>query len=245
MDRTFTTTDGVKLHYTVSGEGEIPVVFLPGMGQGADSFASVSEKLGAEYRFYALDYRCHGASEDVEYGYHIERFAADFKEMLQGARVERFHLIAHSMGNTVAWAFFELYGQQNVISYVLEEEAPCLVADPAWSEEEEKSYCGNVLWPTFPGMPRDTVRNTFMDHLFHDHVNRDWRQELKRIQLPTLILMGTTSHYSCPPLWDWLTRNIQGSRFQALEGGHNLHVDNEAGFLAEVKPFLKQHCDKR
>ena len=160
--------------------------------------------------------------------------------LLQDAGIARFHLIAHSMGNTVAWAYFEIFGQQNVISYVLEEEAPCLLADPGWSEDEAKSYCGNILWPTFPGMDRGTVRNAFLDSLFHDHVNRDWRQEVKRIQLPTLILMGTASHYTCPPLWDWLKQNVRGSRFVSLEGGHNLHVDNEEGFLAEVAPFLRE-----
>lgn len=240
MDRYFTTSDGVKLHYTVTGSGKLPVVCLPGMGQGADSFAGVAAALGEDYRVYALDYRCHGVSEDVPFGYHIERFAADFKEMLCDAGIGRFHLIAHSMGNTVAWAYFELYGQQDVIRYVLEEEAPCLLADPAWTEEEAKSYCGNILWPTFPGMDRSTVRNAFQDSLFHDHVNRDWRQEVRRITLPTLILMGTASHYTCQPLWDWLTENIADSEFHALEGGHNLHVDNEAGFLAKVVPFLRE-----
>lgn len=238
MDRYFTTTDGVTLHYTVKGNGNIPVVILPGMGMPAESFDSVTDRLGKEYTFYALDYRCHGRSEDVAYGYHTERFAADMKAMLDDANIDRFHLIAHSMGNAVAWAFMELYGQQRIISYVLEEEAPCLLSDPSWSEEDKGSYRGTMDWPSFMDMDSSSVRSEFMCNLFHDHANNDWRQEVKRIKLPTLILMGETSHYACPDLWKWLNETIEGSRLVTFNGGHNLHADCEDGVVSEISAFL-------
>lgn len=238
MDRYFTTSDGATLHYIVKGNGKTPVVILPGMGQPAESFDSLTDRLGEGYTFYILDYRCHGKSEDVTFGYHTERLAADVKEMLDDANIGRFHLIAHSMGNAVSWAFFELYGRDRIISYVLEEEAPCLLSDPCWSEEESGRYRGNMDWPSFVEMDGSSVRSEFMCNLFHDHVNNDWRQEVVRINLPTLILMGMTSHYACPDLWNWLNESIPGSRLVTFDGGHNLHVDCEDGVSAEIAAFL-------
>lgn len=238
MDCYFTTSDGVRLHYMVKGSGGRPVVILPGMGMPAESFDALTDRLGEAYTFYALNYRCHGTSEDVAYGYHTERFAADAKEMLDDANIDRFHLIAHSMGNAVAWAFMELYGQERIISYVLEEEAPCLLSDPCWSEEESSSYRGTMDWPSFMEMNSSSVRSEFMCNLFHDHVNNDWRQEVVRIKLPTLILMGEASHYASADLWKWLNESIPGSRLVTFDGGHNLHADCEDGVAAEIAAFL-------
>ena len=240
MNRYFITSDNVKLHYLVNGNGENPVVILPGMGQPADSFSEVMEGLGSSYTFYVLDYRCHGQSEDTERGYHTERFAMDVKEMLQDAGLKSFRLIAHSMGNAVAWAFFEMFGQKDVISYVLEEEAPCLLSSPAWPEETAKMYRGLVEWPSFTEEDNSSVRSVFMGNLFHDHVNRDWRQEVAAIHVPTLIIMGTKSHYGSPSLWSWLQQTVPNAKLTVLEGGHMIHGDCPEGFLSAVKEFLAQ-----
>lgn len=242
MDKYFVTSDGAKLHYTVTGTGSAPVVILPGMGMAYDNYAAIAEKLGSDYTFYVLDYRCHGESEDVPYGYHIERLAVDFKEMLQDAGLSKFSIIAHSMGNTVAWAYFEIYGQEAVTSYVLEEEAPILLSDPCWTEEESKTYRGTMDWPSFMEKDASSVRSEFMCNLFHDHVNRDWRQEIKRISVPTLILMGTTSHYGCSELHNWLNESIKGSDMAVLEGGHNLHVDAEEEFITKISDHLRKYA---
>lgn len=236
MDHYYTTSDNVKLHYIETGDGPNTVVILPGMGCPASDFNNVAAKLGDQYKVFALDYRSHGESEAVGYGYHIERFSKDFSEMLEDAGIDKFHLIAHSMGNTVGWGFMEMFGRDRVLSYVLEEEAPCLAPDPAWTEDEVHMLCGNIAWPSF--MPPEQAGGEFMSKLFHDHVNRDWREEVKALDMPVVIVMGTESHYTQPKLWGWLQENIEGSEFVSLKGGHNLHIDNEDGFVEAAAGFL-------
>lgn len=167
----------------------------------------------------------------------------------QCARTNRCHFnddkcneLIEQMGNAVLWAYFELYGQQDVISYVLEEEAPCLLSDPAWTEEEAKTFRGTMDFPSFIKPEQDTVQGNFMANLFHDHVNRDWREEVREIHLPVLIMMGRKSHYASRQLWAWLHTSIQGSEIVLLDGGHGLHLDCEKEFIETVQKFLEMHA---
>lgn len=57
--------------------------------------------------------------------------------------------------------------------------------------------------------------------------------------MPTLIVMGTDSHYASEKLWEYLKHEIPDHRFLLLKGGHNIHVDAEELFNREVKRFLE------
>lgn len=235
-NRYFTTSDGVKLHYGVFGAGKRPLVCLPGWGCPVDNMAAVAERLADTRTVYALDYRWHGLSECPEGGWHTERFALDVREMLADAGIDEFDLWGHSMGNAVGWCYMELFGQGQIGRYVLEEEGPCLCSDPAWSEEDCLRFRGNVEWPPYPPAMPDAPAQ--LRDLFHDHVGRDWRAEIKTIKLPTLLVYGTTSHFGEPSLWQWMQESIDGSRLVTLEGGHNLHADCPDEFVAAVAEFL-------
>ena len=237
--RYFTTSDGVKLHYGVFGEGKRPLVCLPGWGCPVDNMAQAAEALSGSRTVYALDYRWHGLSESPEGGWHTERLALDLREMLADAGIGEFDLWGHSMGNAVGWCYMELFGQEGIGRYVLEEEGPCLVSDPDWSEEDCLRFRGTMDWPSYPpalpGMPEMPAQ---MRDLFHDHVGRDWRAEIPTIKLPTLMLYGTSSHFGEPALWQWMQESIAGSKLVTMDGGHNLHVDCRDEFVAAVRDFL-------
>lgn len=106
VDRFFTTSDGVRLHYRVSGSGT-PLVIFPGYGQDVTKFNAIYPELEKYFTVYNLDYRWLGQSESPVYGYHIERFATDAKEMIEDAGIDKFYLFGHSMGNAVPGAIFQ------------------------------------------------------------------------------------------------------------------------------------------
>jgi pimeloyl-ACP methyl ester carboxylesterase len=243
----FTTSDKVRLFYRVSGDG-FPLVILNGMGQTIESFEKNYPDLDRHFRVYCFDYRFHGQSETPDYGYHIERFAQDFEEFRAHMGLERFHVLGHSMGNAVFWSYIMLYGQSRVEKYILDEEAPCLLRAPDWSEEEKLKYTGlwtqTDLFETMPGMlhPNMTLRDVMMVRLFRDHISRDWRDIVAQIRIPTLIFMGGKSHFASPFLWQWLQDTIVGSEFALIgadEGGsHGMHIENPEKFDQEVIRFL-------
>ena len=78
----FTTTDGVRLHYTDQGCGPV-VVLLAGIG----SFSVVWQPtidflLQQNYRVLTLDARNQGLSEHTAQGLRISRHAMDVAELL-------------------------------------------------------------------------------------------------------------------------------------------------------------------
>ncbi|MCR4950361.1 MAG: alpha/beta hydrolase [Solobacterium sp.] len=243
-NRYFMTSDGIRLHYTVTGSGT-PVLFLPGLGQDAASVQNNADIIGEKYAVFVLDYRNHGESEDTLRGNHIEQYAKDMKEMLDDAEIRDFDLIAHSMGNAIAWCFMELYGTDRIRRYILAEEAPILLSDPSWTETEQLTYRGLREWPSFiPVKYPENVRESAIALIWHDHVNRDWRDAFERIVMPTLIIMGSESHYASEDLWQWLRGSCRNSELLVLKGGHGIHIDCCREFNEAVLAFLAKSSEK-
>ncbi len=246
---TFTTSDGVQLFYRVGGQGA-PLVMLPGMGGTTESFAPNYPELEKHFTVYSLDYRFHGRSETPDHGYHLERFAMDLHEFLDAMHLSRVYLLAHSMGNAVTWSYITLFGCQRIEKYVLDDESPCLLRPPEWTEEEQLQYTGLWDWkqPFQPfghlTEPHTDLRTEMMLRLFREHLSRDWRDTLPRIACKTLILMGGGSHFASPLLWDWMHRTIPGSQLAVIpkeEGGsHGMHEEASPLFNRIVLQFLSE-----
>lgn len=248
-DQYFMTSDEVKLHYRVEGSGPVLVIF-PGLGQSSSNFNEVYEGLKPYFTIYTLDYRWHGQSDDPEYGVHISRFAMDAKEMIDKAGIDEFYLFAHSMGNTVAWNYFSLFGQDKVKKYILGDEAPALITDPTWTDVERESYTGSKemreLWtafrfPSLIGEQKEnkTTREKMMVRLLTTHIANDWRDILPTIKVPTLILMGGKSHFASPLLWNWMNETIKGSQLEIIEeGGHGYYSSHPEIFNRLVKTYF-------
>ncbi len=246
MDRFFVTSDGVKLYYRVSGKG-FPLVILPGLGQDTTKFEKNYDALGAHFTVYCLDHRGHGLSQAPEYGFHVERLAKDFEELLTHCGLDRIFLLGHSMGNSVSWSYFSMFGQDKVVKYILEEQAPCLVCDPAWTALEKETYTGTIHRRTvfdsdtdLKGLTHDAGMRT---RLLHDHLGRDWRDIIETIKIPTLVLMGEISQFNATPLVGrWLHEHIKGSRLEVItkeeNGTHDLHLTSPDRFNQIVLDFL-------
>lgn len=247
QEKYFTTSDGVKLHYHVEGTGK-PLVIFPGYGQDATKLENVFKGIKDHYTVYCIDNRWLGKSDSPQYGYHIERLAQDAHEMIQHAGLKRFYLFGHSMGNAVAWSYFSLFGQNQVIKYILGDEAPCIISDPFWSNEEVETYTGSKerreLFKAFrsPVKPASlTLQQDMMDRLLSDHLSRDWRDIVATIKIPTMIVMGGKSHYASPLLWNWLHTTIKGSRLEVMhEAGHAFYESHPAIFNGLVIDFFKE-----
>jgi len=131
----FKTSDGAKLNYLEAGSGQ-PLVMIPGWSQTAEQFKYQIEDLSTEYHCIAVDMRGHGDSENVEYGYRIQRLAKDLREFLSGLELNEIFLLGHSMGCSVIWSYWDMFGSKNIRKLVLVDEPPFLLSNPAWSDKE-------------------------------------------------------------------------------------------------------------
>jgi non-heme chloroperoxidase len=147
----FRTNDGVRLHYLEAGAGK-PIVLVHGISQTAEQFKFQIEGLSDRYRVIALDLRGHGESEKVSFGLKIHRLAQDLREALVAANADDVTLVGHSMGCTVIWAYWELFGADRLGKIVLIDQSPMLTSNPAWTPEEREAagsmYTPAALWET-------------------------------------------------------------------------------------------------
>jgi non-heme chloroperoxidase len=132
----FTTNDGYRLHYLEAGSGK-PLVMIPGWSQTAAQFKHQIEGLSDRYRVIAIDMRGHGESEKPTHGYRIHRLSKDVHEFLVGNNLSNVTLAGHSMGCSVIWGYWELFGKERVSKLVLVDQMPMISANPSWGDQEK------------------------------------------------------------------------------------------------------------
>ena len=141
-----TTNDGYTLRYDEAGSGQ-PLVCIPGWSQTAAQFKHQVSGLSDRYRVIAVDMRGHGESDKPDHGYSIERLAKDVQDLLVARNLTGVTVMGHSMGCSVMWSYWELWGRDRLAKLVLVDQMPMITADPAWSSQE-KEDAGAIFDPT-------------------------------------------------------------------------------------------------
>jgi pimeloyl-ACP methyl ester carboxylesterase len=93
--------NGVKLHYSDSGEG-IPLVFIHPPLLTSANFQYQRVQLADEFRVITFDIRGHGLSEESESPVTYTLIAEDVKQLLDRLGVEKAFVCGYSTGGTIA-----------------------------------------------------------------------------------------------------------------------------------------------
>lgn len=132
----FVTANGLRHHVlehpgddarTVALVPRVPVVLLHGYLDTARTFHAVINGLGARgHRVIAPDFRGHGETDRTPAGgyYHFPDYIADLAGVLTALEVPRAHLVAHSMGGSVATLYAGALPQAVVSLSLLEGVGP-------------------------------------------------------------------------------------------------------------------------
>ncbi|WP_049564803.1 alpha/beta fold hydrolase [Streptomyces sp. SBT349] len=131
------TDDGVDIHYVEAGEGEI-IVLVPGFSQSAAQFKKQVDGLSTSYRVLAVDHRGHGESGKPDHGYRISRLAADLRALLLALDIGDVTLLGHSLGCTVIWSYWDLYGSDRIKRLILADQGPIGVKELAPNARAEQ-----------------------------------------------------------------------------------------------------------
>lgn len=137
--RTFTTSDGVELHYLEAGVGPT-LVLLPGWSLTAALFHKQLDELSDSYCCLALDYRGHGESAKPDYGYRVSRLAKDLREFLQALELSDVILLGHSAGCAVIWSYLDLFGETGIRGLIFCDQMIARLRRLEWSDEECRNY---------------------------------------------------------------------------------------------------------
>ena len=111
---------------------------LHGWSQSAELFRYQIDKLGEYYRVLAIDMRGHGLSEKVDHGYKISRLSKDLLEFFFALDLSDIVILAHSMGCSVLWCYWDLFGGERLSKLVLVDQEPFMIINPGWSNDERE-----------------------------------------------------------------------------------------------------------
>ncbi len=98
----YTTVDGCKLHYEVTGRGD-PVLLLHGLGSCTLDWENQIPALRDAYTVIAVDVRGHGQSDKPPGPYTMSLFATDVVRLLETLSVGPVHVIGISMGGAIGF----------------------------------------------------------------------------------------------------------------------------------------------
>lgn len=97
------------------GAGSVPVVFIHSLAGNTQQWSAQLNHIRTTRRAIALDLRGHGQSLPPANGeYTIDSMAQDIQTVVEELGVERFILVGHSMGGSVAGAYAGTYPERVV-----------------------------------------------------------------------------------------------------------------------------------
>ena len=213
-----TTRDGTQLFARRWGEGP-PIVFVRGWALDSSLWQSAMT-LAAHAGFTAIAYdrRSHGRSDDPGRGYDFDTLAGDLADVMRAMDVIDATLVGHSMGNGEITRYLTRHGDARVARVVMcapslpfglkTPDNPDGPNDPAvvagwhqtwatnWIEWLGAAVAGAYGEGASPDRVQATLRAMLQCppwaaiKLNAVNVHTDFRDELRRIATPTLVLHG-------------------------------------------------------
>lgn len=149
-------SEGVDIHYTVSGSGQQTMLFVHGLGSNHKAWDKLIPHLSPSYRCVSIDLPGYGDSSKGEHPYGIPFFAKKINEFVRKQGYKDVLLVGHSMGG------------QSSITAILEEPQhyqKLILVAPAGFEtfnRAARQWVRTMYKPALlRAMPEDQIRRNF------------------------------------------------------------------------------------
>jgi pimeloyl-ACP methyl ester carboxylesterase len=268
-ERVAHAADGAELRYAVAGGGE-PVLFLHGTFGSRDDFRR-QLPLAAQFRLILRDLRGHnGADGRVPPDYALATTeVADIEAVLDAEQIERAHIVGHSTGGAIAYAF-ALRRPQRVRKLVLIEATLIgLAPQEIQATEREQRGLANAL-------AQQGDLHGAVDLTLGRALGADWREKssprmvqradlaagmqapvnsgllnldaspagLRAIDAPTLVIHGGNSTRLHGSVYEAIAHERPDWQLLRIAGaGHAVHVQRAEEVNAAISAFLRRETD--
>jgi pimeloyl-ACP methyl ester carboxylesterase len=258
------TVDGTKISYTDTGGSGTPVLLLHAFPFNSQMWEPQIESLGERFRFIAPDLGGFGASDapDDASSYSVDNFADQAKGVLDELGLSSVVLAGLSMGGYIAFAFLRKY-RDAVSGLVLADTKA--EADPPEGKEKRSTQqelvrnestaglidtlSGALLSETTREKKPDVVEKVkglmknpdagFIGALEAMKNRPDSTDELTKIDVPTLIIVGENDGVTPPEQSRKMHEHIGGSRLVVIpEAGHISNIEAPEAFNGALGEFL-------
>lgn len=112
----FIETERLKMHVLSSGdsEGKETILFIHGNASSAVFWKGLMRALPPQYRAFAPDLRGYGDTEDlpIDATRGMMDFVDDLQSLTNSLKINRYHVVGHSMGGSVIWSLLPAEGEK-------------------------------------------------------------------------------------------------------------------------------------
>ncbi len=271
FDSRYVEAGDLRLHYLDYGTaGRAPILCVHGGAAHAHWFDFVAGSLCADHHVRAIDLRGHGDSPWVhppDYSY--ERHAADLAAAVERLDLRDFVLIGHSMGGTVSLVYASTYPGR-VRKLIIVDTTLHLTPERIAGMREVGNRKGSTytsreefvaryrLRPAGTTAAPEVIRHLaqyggrkgpdgnwvhkFDRNVYATRESFDGLPCWDRIRIPALLVKGGRSARITPQVVESVRARCPGVEcVEVPDCDHHVTLDNPAGFVAAVQPFLARH----
>ena len=253
----FTTSDGVRLHYSDAGRGRT-MVFIPGWTMSGEIWEPQLKAFSSRYRTITLDPRAQGASEMTGEGLYLGRRGRDIGELLEHLNLSDVILVGWSMGVREVLTHVGASGTSRIA-------ALALVEGNLWPQGTMEGQLESIrqMQANRKTFTRDFVKRMYVQpqsEAYFDRVTEmslktptdaaailmlanafgadtDMRPLFSKIDRPVLFV-GPPSK---KPQAEALKATVPSARIEYVDGaGHALFVDQADKFNAILEAFVQE-----
>jgi len=249
LERTV-VVNGLRLHCVEWGQPDAAVVIaLHGLRSYARTFESVAEALTERYRVVAIDQRGRGSSDwDPEHRYDTLTYVSDLEGVVDALKLDRFHLLGHSMGGANAIVYAARHPDR-VVSLVIEDMGPGASASSAGADRIRRELAetpanfssweeATAFWRRIrPNVTVEAIESRVRNSLWEDSGLEDgtrivWRHDQEGIAHARL----TTEPTDLWPYFDVITSPVL-----LMRGADSDFLSNDTADAMQVrKPTLER-----
>jgi 3-oxoadipate enol-lactonase len=258
---TFAQINNISIHYQLEGDKDAPVLMLcNSLGTTLDMWEPQMATLLTQFQVLRYDVRGHGQSEVPPGPYDIAQLGQDAIALLDHLGLSRVDFCGLSMGGmTGMW--LGTHHPHRIQRLVLCNTAAKLGTPELWNARLDllhkdgmagmtTSILGRWLTQGFQERAPDVVERVRGMLLgttpagYEANViairDMDQRQDIGRIDLPTLVISGTHDGSTPPELGREIHALIAGSRYVELDAAHLSNWEQPGAFSAALMDFLNQ-----
>jgi non-heme chloroperoxidase len=263
------TPDGVSLFYRDWGAGT-PLVFLSGWTLNSSMWAYQMQPLSERgMRCIAYDRRAHGRSSDPGKGYDFDTLADDLACVIETLGLSGVTLVAHSFSSGEVVRYLSRHGSERIagVVFVAPAAIPFLLktddnpggVDGAVFEqlrsaliEDFAGWAESGAGPYFAGLASKAMIDAtigMMNLTSHQAMlamsriqpTTDFRAELARIKIPTLLIHGDSDASAPAELASKpAAKLIPGAQLAIYEGGpHGLYFTHKKKLNLDIERFVR------
>jgi non-heme chloroperoxidase len=268
LSRKIRGLDGVEINVEDIGSGK-PIVFIHGWPVNRNMFEyQFTELLKHGYRCIGIDLRGFGESDKPWDGYNYDTMADDVKAILDSLDLNDSTLVGFSMGGSISIRYMSRHQGSHVKKLaLLGAAAPCFTKRDDFQYGIDKSAVDDLIHQTYEDRP--TMLRNFSEIFFANPEklslefkiwnlslglaassyatiqcaielrDADLRNDLSKIQTPTLILHGVNDRVCLFDLAKIMNENIKGSQLVPIEkAGHGFYYEERNRVNSELIKFI-------